>query len=341
MSGQSIPHAIDVHTHFVPTRLASRPVGAAENLWPSMCPGQSCRHRHVMISGKVYRKIDDRCWSAPQRIADMESMSVTRQVLSPMPELLSYWLPAQDAKVLLRDINEQMAELAGDYPDHFLALAGVPLQDVELAIEEMEYAARDLGLSGVEIGSNVNGKPIGAPELEPFFAAAARLNMAVFVHAIRPAGMERLVGPASLQQALGFPGEIGLAAASAITSNLLLHHPSLRIAFSHGGGSLAMLLPRLQHAWQVFPALNEAIQTSPWQQARRMFYDTLVYDGATLRHLVDCLGADNLMLGTDYPFQILEPDPLGRLSVAGLDQETATRLRQDNAARFLALHNKT
>jgi aminocarboxymuconate-semialdehyde decarboxylase len=330
--------AIDVHTHFVPEHLALRPNGAQENTWPSMAPAQSCCHRHVMIAGSVYRTVTDQCWDAPRRIEDMAPMGITHQVLSPMPELLSYWMPAKDAQVLLRDINEQMARLVAAHPDKFSALAAVPLQDVDMAIAELEYAKNTLHMAGVEIGSNINGRPIGAPEFDPFFAAAARLDMAVFVHAIRPAGMERLIGPPIFEQALGFPNEIGVAAASAITSNMLVRHPTLRIAFSHGGGSLAMLLPRLQHAWNAFPVLRETMQVAPDEQARRLFYDTLVYDKKALRYLVERFGAERLMVGTDYPFAILETDPLGRLVEAGFDAATVTRLRHDTAAHFLSGH---
>ncbi len=334
-AGAGLP-AIDIHTHFVPENLAAMPGGANADTWPSMAPGQSCGHRHVMIAGSIYRSVTDQCWSAPRRIEDMAGTGITRQVLSPMPELLSYWLPARDAQVLLRDVNEQMARLVTEHPQRFSALAGVPLQDVDLAISELEYACNTLHLSGVEIGSNINGRPVGAPELEPFFAAAERLGMAVFVHAIRPAGPERLIGPAALEAALGFPNEIGISAASAITTNLLMRHPGLRIAFSHGGGSFAMLLPRLQHAWHAFPLLRETMPTPPLEQAQRLFFDTLVYDPQALRYLVERFGSERLMIGTDYPFQILETDPIGRLAEAGFDAELVARLRHDNAQRFLA-----
>jgi aminocarboxymuconate-semialdehyde decarboxylase len=328
--------AIDVHTHFVPEKMPALPDGGPISQWPSMAPGPSCCHRHVMVGGRVYRTVTDQCWSAPKRIADMQSMGVHRQVLSPMPELLSYWMPASAAKVFLRDLNEQMAAVVNAQPDCFSGFAAVPLQDVDMAIAELEYA-RELGLIGVEIGSNINGRPIGAPEFDSFFAAAARLNMAVFVHAIRPAGMERLVGPGVLEQGLAFPGEIGLAAASAITSNLSERHPGLRLCFSHGGGSLALLLPRLEHARQSFPVLADAIHTSPREQARHFYYDALVYDAATLRHLIGQFGEKQLVLGTDYPFQIMENDPVGRLSEAGLDDATRDLLAHANAARFLGL----
>ena len=333
--------AIDIHTHFVPEHMPPRPSGADESTWPSMAPAQTCGHRHVMIAGSVYRSVTDQCWDGPRRAADMASMAITRQVLSPMPELLSYWLPAHDAQVLLRDVNEQMARLVAAYPTQFSALAAVPLQDVGLAIAELEHARNRLDMAGVEIGSNINGRPIGAPEFEPFFAAAARLNMPVFVHAIRPAGTERLIGPAVLDAVLAFPNEIGLAAASVITSNLLVRHPALRIAFSHGGGSLAMLLPRLQHAWHAFSALHESIQAAPVEQARRLFYDTLVYDKDALRYLVDRFGANQLMIGTDYPFAILETDPVGRLAEAGFDAHVLSRLRYGNAAHFLSGRDAT
>lgn len=328
--------AIDVHTHFVPEKMPELPDGGPVAQWPSMAPGPSCCHRHVMVDGKVYRTVTDQCWSAPKRIADMQSMGIRRQVLSPMPELLSYWMPADAAKVFLRDLNEQIAAVVNAQPDCFSGFAAVPLQDVDMAIAELEYA-RKLGLIGVEIGSNINGKPIGAPEFDPFFAAAARLNMAVFVHAIRPAGLERLVGPGVLEQGLAFPGEIGLAAGSAITSNLSERHPGLRLCFSHGGGSLALLLPRLEKARQSFPVLASAIHASPRELARQFYYDALVYDAATLRYLIDQFGAERLVLGTDYPFQIMETDPLGRLDEAGLDDATRDLLAHANAARFLGL----
>ena len=332
---QQLARTVDVHTHFVPERLPALPAGFSEATWPSMAQADNCCHRHVMVKGSIYRTVTDQCWSAPRRIEDMQGQGVTRQVLSPMPELLSYWMAPQVAAILHRDLNEQMAALATAHPEHFSALAAVPLQDVDLAIAELEYAAGVLHMAGAEIGSNVNGRPIGAPEFIPFFAAAERLGMAIFVHAIRPAGMDRLLGPPALEQALGFPNEIGFAAASVITTSLMVSHPRLKIAFSHGGGSLAMLLPRLQHAWHCFPALRSSMDVAPVDQARRLYYDTLVYDRATLVFLLQRFGADALMVGTDYPFSIMETDPLGRLMEAGFDEATLAKLRYANADRFL------
>jgi len=212
---------------------------------------------------------------------------------------------------------------------------------MDLAIAELEYVVKTLGFAGVEIGSNINGVPVGAPQLDPFFEACEALDAAVFVHALRPAGMDRLVGPAPLQQVLGYPGDVGLAAASAITGNLMLRRPRLRIAFSHGGGTLASLLPRLQQGWEVFPALKQSVEASPTEQARRLYYDTLVFDTPMLRHLVDRFGASQLMVGTDYPFNFHDRTPVQRIGQAGFDAATTAALVHGNAERFLGRGNTT
>jgi aminocarboxymuconate-semialdehyde decarboxylase len=330
---------VDVHAHVVPENFPHYIGGKLPAEWPSMAPAHAC-HRHVMIAGKVYRTVSDACWSSARRLADLPGMGLALQVLSPMPELLSYWMPARDAQQLLRYTNDCMAAMVQEGDGRLAALGAVPLQDMDLAIAELEYAVKTLGFAGVEIGSNINGVPVGAPQLDPFFEACEALGAAVFVHALRPAGMDRLVGPAPLQQVLAYPGDVGLAAASAITGNLVLRRPRLRIAFSHGGGTLASLLPRLQQGWDVFPALKESIEASPTDQARRLFYDTLVFDTSTLRHLVERFGASQLMVGTDYPFNFHDRTPVQRIEAAGFDADTVTALVHRNAERFLGRKTK-
>ena len=151
----------------------------------------------------------------------------------------------------------------------------------------------------------------------------------------------RPIRPPPLQQVLGYPGDVGLAAASVITSNLLVRRPKLRIEFSHGGGTLGMLLPRLQQGWGVFPALKEGVQQAPVEQARKLFYDTLVFDEATLRFLVDRFGPSQLMVGTDYPFNFHDHTPVERIASAGFDDATAEALTHRNAERFLARQKAT
>jgi len=332
----SPPGLIDVHTHVVPEtfpRYAGRHGAAA---WPQMVAAQPC-HQHVMLSGKVYRTVSHQCWDCAVRLADMERRGVACQVLSPMPELLSHWLPPEDGVSMCRYLNDVIASMVSHAPQRFCGLGAVPLQDVELAIAELDRALHQLGLAGVEIGTHVDGTAIGDPRFLPFFEAAAQWGGAVFVHPLRPAAMERLVGPAALEQVLAFPGETGLAAASMITGGTLAKLPSLRIAFSHGGGSLQALLPRLRHAWRCLAPVRDAMVDDPLRLAQRMFFDDLVYDAPTIERLIDVFGVDQIMVGTDYPFTVMDEDPAGRVAELELAPELAQRLRGGNAERWLAM----
>jgi aminocarboxymuconate-semialdehyde decarboxylase len=290
-----------------------------------------------MLSGKVYRTIPDTCWSSEKRIEGMDHQRVQRHVLSPMPELLSYWLEPEDGQALSRYLNEQIAGMVSSAPTRFTGLAAVPLQDVDMAIRELEFAVVTLGLAGVEIGTNINGVPLGDARFAPFFSAAENLGAAIFVHPLRPAGMDRLVGPANLEQIIAFPGETGLAAASLLTGGILTRNPGLRIALSHGGGTLVSLLPRLQHGWETFPELSGVMPESPVVAAKRMYYDSLVYDGRALAHLIDSFGATQICVGSDFPFKISDKHPVERVEALGLDGATCALLLAGNAKRWLDL----
>ncbi len=328
---------VDIHAHVVPGAFPAYLGTATPAGWPSMAPGPDCHHRQVMIDGKHYRTVSDKCWSSARRLADLDDMGLDLQVISPMPELLSYWLAPEAGAQMVRFLNEQIAGMVAESGARLLGLGAVPLQDLDRALSELRHLKEVLGLAGVEIGSNINGRVIGDPHWLPFFEACVALDLPVFVHALRPVGMDRLVGPAPLQQVLAYPTDVGLAAASVLTGNLLSLVPGLRLAFSHGGGTLAMLLPRLQQAMAVFPALAESVHLSPAEAARQLYFDSLVFDAPTLRHLVDIFGPRQLMLGTDHPFNFHEPRPVDRLREAGFDAATTALLTQANARRFLGL----
>jgi aminocarboxymuconate-semialdehyde decarboxylase len=326
---------IDVHTHVVPESFPAYAGRHVDTRWPSMAPAQPC-HQHMMVAGSVYRTVSHQCWDCRVRAQDMARSGVTRQVLSPMPELLSYWLPAEDGAALCRYLNETIATLAASDAERFIGLGAVPLQDVDAAIRELDHAVHQLGLAGVEIATNVNGTVIGDAKFEPFFAAAEAWDAAIFVHPLRPAGLDRVVGAPLLEQVLAFPGETGLAAASMITGGTLAKHPGLRIAYSHGGGTFHALLPRLQQGWLAFAKLRESIALEPVAAARAMFYDSLVYDGPTLERLLSVFGDTQVMVGSDYPFPIMETDTAGRVAALQVSDEAKQRLRAGNAQRWLA-----
>jgi aminocarboxymuconate-semialdehyde decarboxylase len=330
-----VNEVIDIHTHIVPEKFPPYRGKGKEVPWPSMAEADAC-HKHVMISGKLYRTVSDGSWSVPRRIEEMSGMRVNRQALSPMPELLSYWLPLDDAKVLIRYLNEQIAEMIALAPERFVGLGAVPLQDTDEGVREMEYVVTTLKFAGVEIASHVNGVSIGDARFEPFFAAAERLGAAIFVHALRPAGQDRIVG-AFAEQAVCFPGDIALACASMITGGIASRHPKLRIAFSHGGGTMSILMPRLVHAWNVFPKAKESLHESPAAIARRFYYDELVFEPKAVRFLIEMFGNTQIVVGTDYPFALGDTTPMKTLENAALDVGTLAAITSGNAKRFLGL----
>jgi aminocarboxymuconate-semialdehyde decarboxylase len=327
---------IDVHTHVVPENFPDYLGSAAKVPWPSL-QHDACGHAHVLISGKRYRTVDSTCWDTALRIKDMDEMGLARQVLSPMPELLSYWLPLDAASQLLRHMNESIAELVTLAPERFLGLGAVPLQDVDAAVRELHFVMRDLKLQGVEIATHVNGVSIGDPRFEPFFAEAAVLGAAVFVHGLRPAGTERLVGPEALAQMVAFPGDVALAAASLVTGGMLERHPALRVGLSHGGGAFSLVLPRLRRGWQVIAPIRDSMARDPAETARRFWCDFLTYDEDALRMAMKVFGDDKVMIGTDYPFPVADRRPHATIESLGLAAPLALALREKNAEAFLGL----
>lgn len=326
--------AIDVHTHVVPEHIPAY-VGSTRDVpWPSMDHHRSCCAR-VMIAGKVFREIESSCWDTDRRIHEMGEMAITTQVLSPMPELLSYWMATNDAVQLGRHINGEIAAMVARAPGRFRGLGMVPLQAPHRAATEIDHIMGELGLDGVEIGTNVDGRPIGDPMFAPFWAAAEEAGALVFVHPLRAAGRDQVVGPPGLEQIIAFPCETAIAIASLITGGVLHRHPRLKLVFSHGGGAFAQVLPRLQHAWTFLPALQEATGSAPVDLARRLYFDSLVYSPLALRFLADSFGVSQIVLGTDYPFIILDRTPVASAAGIGLDAADFAAICNGNLARLL------
>lgn len=329
--------ATDVHTHVVPENFPAYAGRAGEARWPAMQACDHPGHRTVTISGKAFRTVSDHCWNPARRGEDMAREGITRQALSPMPELLSYWFDAQDGLAMCEHMNATIAAMVAQDPAHFVGLGMVPLQDVDLAARYALTLRQKFGLVGVEVGTNVNGKPIGHPDFAPFFAAAAQAGLAVFVHALHPAGMERVVGPPLAQALVAFPSENALAVASVITGGVLERTPGIRIGFSHGGGGFALTLPRMEHGWDLLREQAPYLTRPVREYARALYYDTLTYNEPALRFLIESFGVTQLFVGTDYPFAIYDKQAAARLERLGLGEADLQALRQGNAARFLGI----
>ncbi len=324
---------IDLHSHVVPADFPMEPGPCSCGKWPGLIHGTE--NRAVLeIGGREFRKLDSRSWDGNRRRADMDRENVALQVLSPMPELLSYWLDKALTLTLARHVNHAIGQIIRTAPDRFAGLGMVPLQDPELAARELATLKHELGLTGVEIGSNILGRAPGDPFFDPFFAEAERLDLCIFVHALHPVGTERIVGPAVLSAFLNFPIDTGLAAASFITAGTLEKFPKLRIAFSHGGGVLAAILPRLQRGWEIMLELQKTF-AEPTKTARQFYYDNLVFDTATLKHLIGCFGVTQLVAGSDYPYVAGQSFPGQPFDELGLDAKELEFVYRGNALRFL------
>ena len=326
---------VDIHTHFVPEQFPPLGDRAGGDRWPQM-HHVDAHTGQVMIAGRNFRTVTDECWSAEVRLAEMDAVGVSRQAVSVMPELLTYWAEPADARDFSRHLNEGIMSLVARAPDRFSGLGMVPLQDPDLAAKELSQV-KALGMVGVEVGSNVGGKSLGEPRFLPFFQEAASLGLAVFIHSFHPVGTDRLVG-GGMDNFVGFPLEQAFTVASLISGGVLEQCPNVRIACSHGGGGFAMVLPRLTHGWHITPALRERLPLSPLEYARRLYYDTLVYDPHAVRYLLDLIGAEQLVVGSDYPFAIRERPPGKALGeVADLLAADREAIQTGNALRFLGL----
>jgi aminocarboxymuconate-semialdehyde decarboxylase len=330
---QLIRCSFDCHTHFVPSSFPTYAGSLADAPWPEISMS-GCGHGQVSISGKPFRKVRAAAWDRHRREKDATESGVDVQVVSPMPELLSYWLSPADGKAMCVFLNAEISRLVQDARDRFVGLGTVPLQDPQEACRVLEELMLDPSFAGVEIGTNINGVPIGDARFTEFFSMANRLGASVFVHALKPVGDERLTGPLALRAVVSFPCEVSFAICSAISGGMLSRHPGLRIAFSHGGGAFGSVLPRFSHAWKNIGAIRDIVSEDPSEIARRLFYDTLVYDRRTLKHLIGQFGATQFLVGSDYPFDIADPDPMGSVAEAASAREAAL-ITHDNAVRFL------
>ncbi|QOJ15406.1 MAG: amidohydrolase [Planctomycetia bacterium] len=344
---------IDLHTHILPER------------WPDLVerygyPGfvrlehhAPCRAR-MLIGDRFFREIEDNCWNPQRRIAECDECGVSMQVLSTVPVMFSYWARPADGLDLSRLLNDHLAGVIAAHPRRFTGLATVPLQDVTLAIRELERcvaapAAGGLGLPGVQIGSNVNGENLGDASLFPFFEAAAALGAAVFVHPWEMLGRDRTERYWG-SWLVGMPAETCLAVTSMLFAGVFQRLPSLRVAFAHAGGSFPGTIGRIQHGFESRPdlcAVDCAVPPRAHLAQRgadgrvtpaRFYVDSLTHDEATLRGVISLFGAERVALGSDYPFPLGEARPGAMIeAMRDLDERVRSLLLGGTAREFLRL----
>lgn len=323
---------VDVHTHFVPRsmpELSDRYAG----YWPRVVD-RADGGADILLGDRHFRTIDERSWDLDVRLADMDTYGVRRQVISPIPIALSYGLPAAGVTTLARFLNEWLAEAVQRSPGRVAGFGTAPLQDPDRAAEVTVECVRSLGLAGIEIGTNVDGMSLDDPSLEPFFAAAEEVSALLFVHPVQPMGADRLRDH-GMAICLGMPFETAQAASALVLGGVLDRHPGLTVVLAHGGGAFPWVLPRIDRCWETGLTGARSSARRPSSYARRFYYDALVYEPGHLAMLVELVGADRLVVGTDYPFAIAEQPPGNVVDQAGFSDDTARLVLAGNAEALL------
>ena len=335
-SGQVRMSVIDIHSHFFPKSwpdLAER-FGTPD--WPWLkhtAPGKAM----VMVGEREFRPIYDACWDPEVRLREMDAQGVDLQVLCATPVLFAYTRPADQALDCARLFNDAALELCSRGRGRLKALAQVPLQDIDLACKEASRVMAD-GHLGVQIGNHVGDRDLDDEGLIAFLQHCAAIGAFVLIHPWDMMGRGRMK-KYMLPWLVAMPAETQLSILSLILSGAFERLPrSLRICFAHGGGSFAFLLGRVENAWRHRDIVREDCPHPPSHYVDRFLVDSAVFDDRALALLVDVMGADRVLLGSDYPFPLGEQQ-IGRLvrEHPSLRPDAKHKILGGNAARLLGL----
>ncbi len=324
---------IDIHTHILPKNIPNWKEKFGYGGFIKLEHHQPCCAKMLKDDGHFFREIEDNCWSAERRVEECDEFNVDVQVLSTVPVMFSYWAKPADGAELAKFLNDDIAETIDKYPKRFVGLATVPMQEVKLAITELERAKK-IGLVGVEIGTNVNQKNLSEPEFFDFFKACEELEMAIFVHPWEMMGQAEM-SKYWLPWLVGMPAETSRAICSLIFSGVLEKLKNLRICFAHGGGSFPATIARIAHGYEVRPDLYPDNKVNPREYLGKFWLDSLVHDEAMLEYLVNLIGADKIALGTDYPFPLGELEPGKLIETSKFDRETKAKMLHGAALEWL------
>jgi aminocarboxymuconate-semialdehyde decarboxylase len=298
---------IDTHTHIIPKHFPdfTKKFGYGEFI---------TLHHHeqdkawMMQGSKRFREVSANCWDADIRIQEMQQHQADMQVICTIPVMFSYWAKANDCLELSQFLNDDIAKTVNHRPDKFIGLATLPMQDTTLAIRELERCMTN-GFRGIQIGSNINNLNLNESQFDEFFAACENLNAAILVHPWQMMGQEHMT-KYWLPWLVGMPAEISRAICSMIFGGVFEKYKRLKVCFAHGGGSFLPTISRIEHGWDCRPDLV-AIDNSknPKEYLGKFWVDSHVCDHKLLQYVIDLVGADKVMQGSDYPFPLGEAIP--------------------------------
>lgn len=335
--GERHPHTIDLHCHALVPAVEALVEGAPERqveaaaLAESMGEASMTHNRETMLPHAGPRLVD-----AALRLREMDAMGVDVQVLSPSPSQYYYWAGAELAEEVVRQQNEAIAAMCAEHPARFLGLGTVALQHPELALAQLEHGVKRLGLRGVEISTHIDGMELSDARLERFWAKVEALGCVVFVHPFG-ANLGSRLQQHYLSNLIGQPLETTIALSHLIFGGVLDRHPALRILAAHGGGYLPTYAGRSDHGYKVRPEAG-AIARKPSDYLSQIWFDSLVYSPQAVRWLIDQVGIGQVVVGTDYPFDMGSYDVHGLVAaIPGLNDDDRARILGGNAAQLLGL----
>lgn len=327
--------SIDAHSHFIPRSMLEflEKKGA-------QCDSPIIRDEEgqlfVVTPERPYGPIAPGFYDMGVRREFLEKNHIRRQVIAPPPFVFYYWIDSQRAYEPIRIENDAIAEVCAADPDTYLGIGTVPLQDTPLAVKECERIAQ-LGLRGVEMGSNINGLDLDSEKLLPFFEAAEGLNLAILIHPNNGVGRDRL-GNHHLRNLIGFPTDTTIAAAKLIFGGVLDRFPRLKICLGQGGGFLPYIIGRFDHGYQVRSECRQYNAKPPSAYLRSFYYDTLIFAPKPLTLIVTSVGADRVMLGADFPFDMGAAAPLAVLQTdPALSKEDMAMITGGTVTAFLGI----
>ncbi len=328
---------IDIHCHFLNRDAAAK----VAHLNPAQYEPQ-VRFANALTREVNVKQMQDRgpkLSTIELRLKDMDRMGIDIQAVSPAPQQTYYWTEPGLGVEVSRMINDRLAEIVAKWPERFVGLGTVPLQNVDLAVIELERCVKQLGLRGVEINPNVNGLDLtdSRLNLEKFFAKARELDIVIFMHPTGFTQGERLMDH-YFNNVIGNPLDTTIGTSRLIFDGVMERHPGLKVVLPHAGGFLAHYWARMDHAWRARPDCRTVIKKAPSSYLKKFYFDTITFDSEMLRNLIDKFGHQQVLLGTDYPFDMGEEDPVGLInSVPRLKPGEKEKIMGGNAARLLKI----
>ena len=324
---------IDIHTHIMPDKMPNwaKKFGYGEFVHLEQRNCKAC----MMKGDKVFREVEDNCFDVSLRQKEMDETGVTMQVLSTIPVLFNYWAKPKDGLETSRYLNDHIANSVIKFPERFMGIGTVPLQDVDMAIAEMERCVAALKMPGLEIGSNINGANLSDEKFFPFYKRAEELGCSLFIHPWEMMG-EVQMQKYWLPWLVGMPAETSRAICSMIFGGVFEKFPKLKVAFAHGGGSFPATIGRIEHGFNVRPdlvAIDNA--NNPREYIGKFWIDSLVHDAKTLHLIMDIMGEDKICLGSDYPFPLGEHHPGKLIEQMDFSKPVADKLLYKNTQDWL------